>query len=327
MNTPVQENDDDLRYAEYVLGVLDVDARAAVALDIESSPAAAAAVAVWERNLLPLAEEVVDVAPAPYVWARISDALKLNAPDRVAPRKGLWNNLQLWHWIGIGASVVAIASVMFIVTPPRPSPAPVSVSAGYMVSNIQQDNGVTAWTATIDLQNARMVVVPASPTAFEQGRAPELWLIPLGQKPISVGMIMLIAKHHHTGARRGATVATRSDRGARRVGRADRRFADRSAHRPCDRQGCDKHRTPRAGSPSQGGQSQPPARQPQSDLNGRVVAVVGSGISGLASAWLLSRKHEVTLLEANNYLGGHTHMQIPRRPNPLHPSRGVNRMS
>jgi anti-sigma-K factor RskA len=190
MNTPAHENDDDLRYAEYVLGVLDVDARAAVAQDIESSPAAAAAVAVWERNLMSLAEEVVDVAPAPYVWARISDALKLNAPDRVAPRKGLWNNLQLWHWIGIGASAVAIASLIFIVTPPRPSPAPVSVSAGYMVANIQQDNGVTGWTATIDLQNARMVVVPASPAAFEQGRAPELWLIPSGQKPISVGMLM-----------------------------------------------------------------------------------------------------------------------------------------
>jgi anti-sigma-K factor RskA len=190
MNTPAHENDDDLRYAEYVLGVLEADARAAVARDIESSPAAAAAVAVWERNLLPLAEEVVDVAPAPYVWARISDTLKLDAPDRVAPRKGLWNNLQLWHWIGIGASAVAIASVMFILTLPRPSPVPVSVSAGYMVSNIQQDNGVTGWTATIDLQNARMVVVPAVPTAFEPGRAPELWLIPSGQKPISVGMIM-----------------------------------------------------------------------------------------------------------------------------------------
>ena len=37
------------------------------------------------------------------------------------------------------------------------------------------------------------------------------------------------------------------------------------------------------------------------------IAVVGSGIAGLASAWLLSRKHEVTLYEANDYLGGHTH--------------------
>lgn len=37
------------------------------------------------------------------------------------------------------------------------------------------------------------------------------------------------------------------------------------------------------------------------------IAVVGSGISGLAAAWLLSQRHEVTLYEANDYLGGHTH--------------------
>lgn len=37
------------------------------------------------------------------------------------------------------------------------------------------------------------------------------------------------------------------------------------------------------------------------------IAVVGSGISGLATAWLLARAHEVTLFEANDYLGGHTH--------------------
>jgi len=36
------------------------------------------------------------------------------------------------------------------------------------------------------------------------------------------------------------------------------------------------------------------------------IAVVGSGISGLASAWLLSQRHTVTLYEAGNYLGGHS---------------------
>ncbi len=37
------------------------------------------------------------------------------------------------------------------------------------------------------------------------------------------------------------------------------------------------------------------------------IAVVGSGIAGMASAWLLSRQHEVTLFEAGDYFGGHTH--------------------
>lgn len=42
------------------------------------------------------------------------------------------------------------------------------------------------------------------------------------------------------------------------------------------------------------------------------IAVVGSGISGLASAWLLGRRHAVTLYEANDYLGGHTHTHTVR---------------
>ncbi|MGH8122642.1 MAG: NAD(P)/FAD-dependent oxidoreductase, partial [Rudaea sp.] len=43
------------------------------------------------------------------------------------------------------------------------------------------------------------------------------------------------------------------------------------------------------------------------DSQRKRIAVVGSGIAGLASAWLLSRQHEVVLFEANATLGGHTH--------------------
>ena len=37
------------------------------------------------------------------------------------------------------------------------------------------------------------------------------------------------------------------------------------------------------------------------------IAIVGSGIAGLTSAYLLNRKHEISLFEAGDWIGGHTH--------------------
>ncbi|WP_260929296.1 NAD(P)/FAD-dependent oxidoreductase [Novosphingobium sp. 9] len=37
------------------------------------------------------------------------------------------------------------------------------------------------------------------------------------------------------------------------------------------------------------------------------IAIVGSGISGLSAAWLLSQRHRVTLFEADARIGGHSH--------------------
>jgi predicted NAD/FAD-binding protein len=39
---------------------------------------------------------------------------------------------------------------------------------------------------------------------------------------------------------------------------------------------------------------------------GSRIAVIGAGIAGLSSAWLLSERYNVTLFEASNYFGGHS---------------------
>lgn len=40
---------------------------------------------------------------------------------------------------------------------------------------------------------------------------------------------------------------------------------------------------------------------------GQKIAVIGGGVAGIVTAHLLQQRHEVTLFEQNDYLGGHTH--------------------
>ncbi len=37
------------------------------------------------------------------------------------------------------------------------------------------------------------------------------------------------------------------------------------------------------------------------------IAIIGTGISGMVAAWHLNQKHSITVFEANDYIGGHTH--------------------
>lgn len=193
MNTPIDDGNTHLRYAEYVLGLLDADTRAEVEREMMASDAVATTVALWQRRLLPLGEEIASSEPPAYVWHRILSQLGLDTPPH-AERSGpaptrtlrLWENLRFWHWLGLGTSVLAAACLVLLLLPSR---QPIAPTATYMASAIAQTNGQVGWTATVDVGHARMIVVPAKPQAIAAGRAPELWLIPAGQKPIAVGMI------------------------------------------------------------------------------------------------------------------------------------------
>ena len=42
------------------------------------------------------------------------------------------------------------------------------------------------------------------------------------------------------------------------------------------------------------------------------IAIIGSGISGLTAGYLLNRNHDISIYEANDYIGGHTHTFLPK---------------
>lgn len=194
MNTPRDHEPEDLRYAEYVLGVLDTDARAVVEREIAADPHAAAEVARWQEYLLPLAEDVPDSVPPDHVWGLIQTRIGQPQPAPRAmkerARGGWWSSLPLWRGFAFGAATVAAACIIALVMLPRVHLAqPAAPTLAYMASTITQTNGQVGWTATMDITHARMIVVPATPQRLPSGRAPELWLIPAGQKPIAVGII------------------------------------------------------------------------------------------------------------------------------------------
>jgi anti-sigma-K factor RskA len=182
------DDDPALRYAEYVLGVLDADVLADVERELASSEAATTAVDVWRRRLLPLAAEIAPQEPPAHVWLRIRSALQLDAPgggEARGGRPGISESLRFWQRLGLAASALAAACIVALLLVAR-RPAPV---VPYMASTLAQTNGRIGWTATMDIANARLIVVPAAPQSFTTGRAPELWLIAKGEKPVAVGII------------------------------------------------------------------------------------------------------------------------------------------
>jgi len=165
--------------AEYVLGTLRGRARERFERLARTDRALTDAVRTWEERLLPLAEQLPPIAPPARVWAAILARIR-GAP---AARASIWSSLGLWRALAFAslATVVALAVVLLKPLPEAPEGALVVVLAG--------TDAKPALVASADRLGRTLSVKPVARVDLAADRALELWMLPDGGNPRSLGLI------------------------------------------------------------------------------------------------------------------------------------------
>jgi anti-sigma-K factor RskA len=189
--------------AEYVLGTLRGRARARFQRLMLLDAGLQRAVEAWQGRLIPIASAVEPVQPPERVWERI--AARTIFPG-ASTRSSLWDSLAFWRALGLAASGAAAALlaavVLFAPEAPRPAPAPQVVRmpasempAAYVavLTDPKSQKAVLAVSATRN--SDQLVVKRLDPSIVVPGRSLELWALPPGQAPRSLGLVATQDKH------------------------------------------------------------------------------------------------------------------------------------
>ena len=186
----------EVQAGEYVLGVLDAEQRRQVQARIEADPAFARLVAGWEQRLGGWLDAVEPVDAPAYAWPRIRTRLGWSPVE--GGKRGVWQSVGFWRAMTAVAAAAAVAAVFFgrVPRPPTPvappAPPPVVVQPpepARPVTALARDDGTPGWLASIDVANGTVRMVPVPAPVDAQGRVPELWLIPPGEAPRSLGLL------------------------------------------------------------------------------------------------------------------------------------------
>ncbi|MCB1518801.1 MAG: anti-sigma factor [Hyphomicrobiaceae bacterium] len=173
---------DDVLAAEFVLGLLDLTAHARAERRAASDPDFARKVLFWQTHLASLDVEVDRVAP-PDVFPKI-EARLFGSPRKLV-WSGLWNDLRVWRALAAGALLVA----MIVVGLSAFQPGIVSdTNQQTLVASLQAEGSDASFLALCDVKSGRVRLTGVSGEVIA-GKDYELWIIPDGKDPISLGVV------------------------------------------------------------------------------------------------------------------------------------------
>ena len=167
--------------AQYALGTLSPRARRHLAAIAKRDTVVADALREWELRLASMSGAVPPVTPSPRVWSRIAERLGLVAdPDRDAP---WWSMLRLWRGLALASTAAAVVLGVALVNARLEPPAPsiVVVLAG--------PDARPALIATSTANAQTLTFKAVGPVQVPADRSLELWALPTGAAPRSLGLI------------------------------------------------------------------------------------------------------------------------------------------
>lgn len=180
MPDTARSDDDELTAAEVALRLVDGAECEAARARAAKDPAFADAIRGWDERFAPLFAEIAPVPAPAGVWDRI--AARLDDPVVILRRR-----VRRWRWTSAALAAVAAGLATVVLFPNAPPPVAIPPAPLLAVAQLSDPRGTPMLAVGIERRSGevrvRMQDMPRDTLV------PELWIIPAGGVPHSLGQV------------------------------------------------------------------------------------------------------------------------------------------
>lgn len=169
--------------AEYVLGTLQGPARLQFEHMLRKNAALRLQVVEWEERLFCLTEGITPIEPGKRVWNKIQRRIN---PDK---QSGFWGSIEWWRIWGTAASIMLLVLSVYIVQIQEPSQPSLPT-----IAILSDKSSHAGWVIQTRYDKGLMVARALSVTDPGKDKVYELWMLPKGEAPKSLGLLPLKGK-------------------------------------------------------------------------------------------------------------------------------------
>ncbi len=179
---------DHILAGEYVLGVLDRDARRETETRIASEPSFAALVARWEADFAPFNDAYGEETAPARLYVGIESRLFGQTSLSPSGQERWWERMAVWRGLAFASGALALLLLLVnLGLLARPNDAPPTLIAELSSDGAAPIDLIASYSA----EDGAIAITPvaAAPDSAEAGQTLELWLILGDDAPVSLGLV------------------------------------------------------------------------------------------------------------------------------------------